>query len=77
MVGAMFPSIRFAAVLGQQENRPQKPHPDGALQIAADLGVAPTDCVIVGDSTIDLETATNAGMRPSPSAGGTTTANVC
>ncbi len=63
MVGAMFPSIRFAAVLGQLENRPQKPQPDGALQIAADLGVVPADCVIVGDSTIDLETAATAGMR--------------
>ena len=63
MVRTMFPSIHFSMVLGQQENRPQKPQPDGAVQIAADLGVAVANCVIIGDSTIDLETAANAGMR--------------
>lgn len=63
MVRRMFPSIHFAMVLGQQESRPPKPQPHGALQIAADLGVAPAACVIIGDSVIDLETAANAGMR--------------
>lgn len=63
MVRAMFPTIHFAMVLGQQDKRPQKPQPDGALQIAAELGVNPADCLIIGDSTIDLETAANAGMR--------------
>ena len=63
MVRVMFPSIHFAMVLGHQEHRPHKPQPDGARQIAADLGVAPVDCVIIGDSVIDLETAANAGMR--------------
>ena len=63
MVRSMFPTIHFAKVLGQQESRPPKPHPHGALQIAADLGVAPAACVIIGDSVIDLETAAHAGMR--------------
>jgi len=63
MVRTMFPTIHFPMVLGQRENRPQKPHPDGALQIASDLGIVPAKCVIIGDSTIDLETAANAEMR--------------
>lgn len=58
----MFPQIPFAAVLGQRDGSPHKPHPDGALQISRDVGVPPQDCVIVGDATIDLETAANAGM---------------
>ena len=63
MVRAIFPTIHFAMVLGQQDKRPQKPDPAGALQIAADLGVNAADCVLIGDSTIDLATAANAGMR--------------
>jgi phosphoglycolate phosphatase len=63
MVGAMFPAIRFAAVLGQRDGIPHKPHPAGALQLADMLGAAAENCVVIGDSTIDLETAANAGMR--------------
>jgi phosphoglycolate phosphatase len=63
MVRAMFPSIRFAAVLGQREGIPHKPNPAGALQLADILGTSPENCVVIGDSTMDLETASNAGMR--------------
>ena len=63
MVRAVFPRIHFARVLGQQDGTRHKPHPDGALQIAATLGTAPATCVIIGDSSIDLETAANAGMQ--------------
>lgn len=63
MVRALFPKIRFAAVLGQREGIPHKPHPAGALQLADVLGAAPGNCVVIGDSTMDLETAANAGMR--------------
>ncbi len=63
MVGAVFPLIHFGKVLGQQEGIPHKPHPNGALQIATTFGAAPADCVIIGDSAVDLETAANAGMQ--------------
>lgn len=63
MARAMFPSIRFAAVLGQRDGIPHKPHPGGALHLADILGTAPENCVVIGDSTMDLETAANAGMR--------------
>jgi phosphoglycolate phosphatase len=63
MVHAMFPSIRFAAVLGQRDGIPHKPNPAGALQLADILGTSPGNCVVIGDSTMDLETAANAGMR--------------
>jgi phosphoglycolate phosphatase len=33
------------------------------LQLADMLGAAPENCVVIGDSTMDLETAANAGMR--------------
>jgi len=63
MVSRMFPGIRFSAVLGQRAGIPHKPDPTGALEIAATLGIAPADCIVIGDSTMDLETARHAGMR--------------
>jgi phosphoglycolate phosphatase len=63
MARAVFPHIHFAKVLGQQEGIPHKPHPAGAFQIALELGAALNDCVMIGDSTIDLATADNAGMQ--------------
>ncbi len=63
MVRSIFPSIHFSAVLGQREGIPHKPHPAGALQIADMLGAAPENCIVIGDSTMDIETAANAGMR--------------
>lgn len=62
MVRGMFPLIPFAMVLGQQEGIAHKPQPDGAWRIAAAFGTAPANCVLIGDSAVDLETAANAGM---------------
>jgi phosphoglycolate phosphatase len=63
MTRMIFPSIPFSAVLGQREGIPHKPHPAGALQIADMLGSSPGNCIVIGDSTMDIETAANAGMR--------------
>ena len=64
MTCALFPKIHFASILGQRDGIPHKPHPAGAFQIAAVLGAAPENCRIIGDSTIDMETAANADMQP-------------
>jgi phosphoglycolate phosphatase len=63
IVGKLFPNTHFAAVLGNKDGLHHKPDPTGALQIANTLGVASEDCIIIGDSTMDLETAKNAGMK--------------
>ncbi len=63
MVGHMFPSIRFAAVLGQRAGIPHKPDPAGALEIAKAFELTAANCTVIGDSTMDLETARNAGMQ--------------
>ena len=63
IVEKLFPQNTFAAVLGNRENLPHKPDPAGALEIAASLGVSPENCTIIGDSTMDLDTAKNAGMK--------------
>ncbi len=63
IVNRVLPDITFRVVLGQLPGIPHKPDPTGALEIANLLGLLPDDCTIIGDSTIDLETAHNAGMR--------------
>ena len=62
IVEKLFPEHTFAVVLGNREGLPHKPDPAGALEIAATLGIAPENCVLIGDSTMDLDTARNAGM---------------
>lgn len=63
IVGKLFPNTHFTVVLGNRDGLPHKPDPTGALQIAHTLGVAPEDCIIIGDSIMDLETAKNANMK--------------
>lgn len=63
MVQAMFPDVAFAAVLGQRPGIPHKPSPEGALEIAALLGMPARACTVIGDSTMDIETARRAGMQ--------------
>ncbi len=63
IVARVFPGIRFACVEGQRDGQPQKPDPHGALKVSAAAGVAPCDCALVGDSTMDIETALRAGME--------------
>jgi phosphoglycolate phosphatase len=63
MVSELFPTIRFCSVLGQRPGIPHKPDPAGALEITSTLARQPGNCTIIGDSTMDIETARNAGMR--------------
>lgn len=63
IVERLFPENTFAAILGNREGLLHKPDPTGALEIATSLNLATKDCTIVGDSTMDLDTAKNAGMK--------------
>lgn len=40
-----------------------KPHPLMLNELMAELDAAPSECVMVGDTSFDLEMAANAGMR--------------
>ncbi len=59
-----FADVTFRAVRGQTGNRPLKPDPAPALDAAAQLGVAPATCLMLGDSGVDMQTARGAGMLP-------------
>lgn len=54
----------WKAVLGQRDGIPHKPDPAGAIEMAGLFGLPPSDCAFVGDSGIDMETGTRAGMKP-------------
>jgi len=58
----LLPRPLFSVVLGHRDGMAHKPDPAGALFVAAVLGVEPTSVVYVGDSSIDMLTATRAGM---------------
>lgn len=64
IVAQLFPSVPFVRVLGESSAYPRKPDPSSALAVAHDLGVAPSRCVFVGDTAIDVRTARAANMLP-------------
>ncbi len=64
IVAALFPDIPFVSVLGHKTDAPRKPDPAGALEIATALHVPHADIAFIGDSTVDHDTAINAGMQP-------------
>ena len=55
---------RFDVVMGHREGIAHKPDPAGALLVAGMLELAPGEILYVGDSGIDMQTATRAGMYP-------------
>ena len=54
----------FAAVLGQQENRPPKPDLTGVREILRRLRAEPPDCLYLGDTAVDMQTACGAATVP-------------
>lgn len=54
----------FDAVRGFIDGKPNKPNPKAALEVASAIAVPPQNILFVGDSDIDMITATGAGMTP-------------
>ncbi len=52
----------FDQVLGASDKFPRKPDPSGATAIALSLGIPRAECLYLGDSGVDMETARAAGM---------------
>ena len=59
---ALLAKWSFAPILGENTGTPRKPDPTALLAIAKQLGMAPAECVMIGDSEIDVATAAAAGM---------------
>lgn len=57
-----FAKYAFDCVLGQTDELPLKPAPDGVYKILEELGVSKSECLFVGDGETDVFTAKNAGV---------------
>ena len=53
----------FAVVRGAIDGAPKKPDPTIANEVINTLGVEASDCIWVGDSAVDIETAENLGCE--------------
>lgn len=51
------------AIAGSLPGKPTKPDPYLTLRVAEALGVRPAECILIGDSDVDILTAKNAGMK--------------
>ena len=58
-----FPTIPFVAVLGQRDDVPKKPHPAIVHEILATAQVSAQEALYVGDSDVDMHTASSAGVE--------------
>lgn len=61
-VSRFLPHWRFLIVMGAVPSVPRKPDPSAALEITRRLNVQPSEFLFVGDSDVDMKTATAAGM---------------
>ncbi len=50
------------AAIGQADDVPKKPAPDGVFKVMKELGADKNSTVYAGDSDVDIETAKNAGL---------------
>lgn len=53
----------FSVVSGQKENVKKKPAPDAFFLIADALKVKTNECIMIGDTDVDMLTGNNAGAR--------------
>ncbi|MBD3277094.1 MAG: HAD-IA family hydrolase [Candidatus Aegiribacteria sp.] len=61
---AFFPKTEFMMVRGASAGSPLKPSAESASAVLEALGSVPEKTLMVGDSDVDMDTATNSGMIP-------------
>ena len=61
-VDKLLGDFSFEQVLGVRDGKEPKPDPAGAIEIAGLLDLDPSDIIFCGDSSVDMDTAKNAGM---------------
>ena len=62
VIDEKFPNINFDVRLGQRDGVPEKPNPHCIYEIMEKFGLKKKDCLYVGDSQYDYETARNANI---------------
>ena len=64
IIGGMFPAGTFTTVIGDRPGLPVKPDPKKVLMMAEEYGVKPEEVAYFGDTSVDMDTACNAGALP-------------
>jgi len=62
VVSTLLPNWNFEVVIGASSDIPRKPNPEGAFLISETLRIPPADLIYLGDTGIDMQTATRASM---------------
>ena len=62
MIKKVFGDI-FMETLGEVERFPRKPAPDGAEYLIDKMGIDKSECIYIGDSQVDIQTAKNAQIK--------------
>ncbi len=62
-VDMFFPSYSIITI-GAGHLYPKKPSPDSSIALADDFKIKPSEMLFIGDSSVDITTAKNAGMVP-------------
>ena len=62
IVAKLFPQDMFVSVIGDCKDLPRKPDPKKVLLIADKMGVKSEEVAYFGDTSVDMDTAKNAGM---------------
>ena len=52
----------FDMAIGEREGVARKPAPDSVFEVMRAMGAASAECVYIGDSDVDVQTAKNAGL---------------
>ena len=60
MVDELYGDV-FHIVCGNSSMFPAKPDPASTLSVMERLGVNPSECIFIGDSCVDMQTAVNSG----------------
>ena len=64
VVDKYFSKYNFDVVIGARNNVPKKPNPKTAFEIAERLNLKCSQFLYLGDTNIDMQTASSAGMFP-------------
>lgn len=64
IIARLFPKDTFSIVMGDRPPLPVKPDPTKVLMMAKEYGVRPDRIAYFGDTSVDMDTAVNAGFLP-------------
>ena len=64
MVAELLNQWKFQQIMGAKPEFPKKPNPKSTLHILKNMNLKRDECLLVGDSGVDMQTASAAGLFP-------------